>query len=153
MLTTSSSHFPATRKQHCIPISLSLLSLFYAQVSARVCSPTDRSKGQRPTSGKCPGTRSPRTPCRLSPFIYRRVNEICRHLIGRLLWVASFLCQVKIIERFRRLDGPLGFPQWLICYYCRSSRGDGLDGGEDEEEVTPALSFWLRNVTAVSYGL
>lgn len=124
----------ATRHYHIFS------AFFHAQVSA--CAFAIRSHSR---SASNLGEMSRHTftlhPCRLLSFICWRVNKICRHLIARLLWVASFLCQVKIIEWFRRLDGPLGFPQWLICYYCISSRGDEVDRGEDEGEVTPALGF------------
>lgn len=35
------------------------------------------------------------------PFIHNRVNEICHHLAQCLLWVDSFLCQVKISMRLQ----------------------------------------------------
>lgn len=82
-----------------------------------------------------------------SPFIHNRVNEICHHLALRLLWVRSFLCQVKIIERFLGCIWPLGSwggPGWLICFYCRFSRGNVLNGGEDREEVTRAFRLVVR---------
>lgn len=56
-------------------------------------------------------------PVRLSPFIRKRVNEICHHLVLRLLWVGSFLCQVKIIEQFHGRIWPLGTSGFLDGWF------------------------------------
>lgn len=122
------------------------------------CSPSGCAKGQSRTSGRRLGTRSPHTPPNptFPPFIHNRVNEICHHLALRLLWVSSFLCQVKIIEHGCIWPlgslGVLGGPGWLICFYCRFSGGNVLDGAEDREEVTLAFRFVVRNVATTSSG-
>lgn len=46
--------------------------------------------------------------------------------------------------------GILRGPRWLIRCYCRFSRGNVLDGGQNREEVTLAFRFVARNV-AITY--
>ena len=56
-----------------------------------------------------------RLPVPLFPLIRKRVNEICHHPVPRLLWVGSFLCQVKTIEQFHGRTWPLGSSGCLMA--------------------------------------
>lgn len=122
----------------------------------------DCSRGHDGTSGRRLGTRSPCTPLPqlpLSPFISRRVNKICHHLVPRLLWVGSFLCQVKIIEWFQGCVSAAGVrdgwfvlladPLGAVCS-CRRGRRRGSDFSSGSvvrnAATSEALLSWLLEI-------